>query len=303
VTPNWKGLRDIALDCERLNYDSVWIMDHFTYHGLPAVMESYTTLGALAAVTSKIRIGSLVTCNSYRSPAVLAKMVATLDVISNGRIEFGIGAGWKKDEYEMYGFDFPTSTKRIEMLQEATRLIKRIWTDEKVNFHGKYYHVENMDFGPRLIQRPHPPIWIGGKGDRLLQVVAELADYSNIYDVTRNEYHDKMELLKKRCADAGRDYRQIRKSLDLEVIIGKTEDEVRRKLKHAYEHQHFDSVSLMKKIPLEDYVKKRLIGTPEKCISQMQDWLVEDVDYVLVGWTMGLEDWVLFSEEIIPAVS
>ena len=305
VRSDWKGLQKLAVECERLAYDSIWIMDHFIddYHGLPAVLECYSTLAALAATTSKIRLGALVTCNSYRSPTLLAKMAATVDVISNGRLEFGLGAGWKEDEYRMYGYDFPKPRVRIEQLAEALAVIKKMWTEPNASFAGKYYRIDGMNFGPKLVQQPHPPIWIGGSGERLLlRVVAEHADYCNFSRVSREEYRHKMDVLKKHCSLVGRSYDSLKKSLNLQVHIARTEEEAKRKMKEDYEHQQIHPSRLGREPSLEAYKMKRLVGTPQQCIDQLKGWLQEDVDYVLVGWTMALDDWTLFAEEVIPAV-
>ncbi len=299
---DWEGLKRIALACEKLGYDSIWVMDHFTYHGLPSVMECYITLGALAAVTSRIRLGCLVTCNSYRHPPVAAKMAATLDVISKGRLEFGIGAGWKKDEYLMYGIEYPKPHMRIEQLKEALQVIKKMWTQAGASFHGKHYHIENMNFGPKMIQKPHPPIWIGGMGEKyLLRVVAELANYSNMgQHLSREDYRHKMDVLKKHCKAVGRNYDEIKKSVGLEVHIGKTEREARKRLVEAYEHQYFDPhAPLIEKGSVEEYASRRLVGTPEQCVLQLEKWLEEDIDYILVGWSMTLDDWTLFAKKVI----
>jgi len=304
VKSDWKGLKSIALECERLQYDSIWIMDHFTYHGLPAVLECYTTLSALAEATSKIRIGALVSCNSYRHPPLVAKMIATLDVISNGRINFGIGAGWKQDEYSMCGYEFPETLTRIEQLRESLLVIREMWANPTASFRGKHYHIEDMQCGPNCVQKPHPPIWIGGKGKNMLKVVAELGDYSNIEHSSLKDYRRRTTILKEQCKKTGRNYDDITKSIDMEVIIGKSEDEVRRKLRQAYNNQYFDSADKwVKKIPIDEYAATRLVGTPDQCASQLKTWLKEDIDYVLVGWTMNVDDWTLFAEEVIPTVS
>lgn len=303
VKPDWAGLKKIAQDVEGLGYDSLWVMDHFTYHGLPTVLECYTTLAALAASTSKIRLGALVGCNSYRLPTLTAKMAASLDVISNGRFNLGLGAGWKVDEYRMYGYDYPSARVRIEQLSEAVQVMKKTWTEPGASFSGKYYRMENMTFGPEPIQKPHPPVWIGGEGERyLLRVVAELADFSNIsQNFTKEEYRHKMEVLKQHCSAVGRDYNEIKKSLGLEVFIAGTKEEARRKLLSGYEAA--ESLAAAENRPptsIETYEKRKLVGTPETCVSELQEWLDNDVDYLMVGWTMTSDDWKLFAEKVVP---
>jgi alkanesulfonate monooxygenase SsuD/methylene tetrahydromethanopterin reductase-like flavin-dependent oxidoreductase (luciferase family) len=301
--PDWSGLKNMALKLEEWGYDSVWVMDHFDYHGSPSVLECYTTMAALAACTSKIRVGTLVSCNSYRSPPLAAKMGATLDLISNGRFNFGIGAGWKRDEYEMYGYDFPSAATRIDQLRESVQLVKRIWTEPSATVTEGYYRISDMKFGPTLIQKPHPPIWIGGGGEkRTLKVVAELADYSNLgQDMTREEYRHKTEVLKQHCHTVGRKYADIQKSLALYVLIGPTRREALRKMASAYD-DYLSHPPRYARYPstAEEYKSKRLVGTPEDCALQLGAWLELDVDYVMVGWTMGLPEWKLFAERVIP---
>ncbi len=136
----------------------------------------------------------------------------------------------------------------------------------------------------------------------MMKVMAEFADYSNMGQfVSREEYRDRMNVLKVHCSTVGRSYDEIKKSLGLEVIIAKSEDEAQRKMKEAYDHLHVEPDSWIEKGSLEDYASKRLVGTPEQCVSQLEKWLEEDIDYLLVGWTMTVDDWALFAEKVIPA--
>jgi alkanesulfonate monooxygenase SsuD/methylene tetrahydromethanopterin reductase-like flavin-dependent oxidoreductase (luciferase family) len=207
--------------------------------------------------------------------------VATIDVVSNGRINLGIGAGWKQGEYSMYGYDFPNNRTRIEQLREAVQLIKKMWTEHDVTYRGKYYRIEKMSFGPDLVQKPHPPIWIGGAGEKhALRIVAELADYSNMgEDLSMEEYAHKLAVLKKHCEAIGRDYSGIKKSLNLHVIIAKTEQEAKRRLAAEYEFQKHLFPETYHESNIGEYKKRRLVGTPEQCVSQLTDWLELEVDY------------------------
>ena len=152
----FERVRNVVLECERLGYDSIWLDDHLMYGKTP-ILECWTTLSALASLTAKIRLGTMVLCNSYRNPALLAKMAATLDVISNGRLELGIGAGVQKDEHEAYGIPFPKPSERIERMKEAVEIIKKLWTEENANYQGKYYTVNEAVCLPKPLQKPHPP--------------------------------------------------------------------------------------------------------------------------------------------------
>lgn len=163
----------------------------------------------------------LVTCNSYRYPSLLAKIAATVDVMTEGRLEFGIGAGWYKDEYEAYGIPFPDAKTRIEQLAEAVELIKRIWKDEKANFKGKYYTISDLVSLPKPLQKPYPPIWIGGKGRNLLRIAAQHADCANFDYCSTEDYRRRLEILRNECSKTGMDFGSIEKTWHGIVILDK----------------------------------------------------------------------------------
>lgn len=222
-------MQRLALHAEKLGYDSIWVFDHF--HTIPKVthrscFESWTTLAALASSTRTIRLGHVVTCNSYRNPTLLAKMSATLDVISGGRLEFGIGAGWYDLEYRAYGFPFEIPSVRIGKLDEATRIIRKMWSEDSTSFHGKYYKVDGAINFPKPVQKPYPPILVGGEGEQLLlRVVAELSDRCNFNGPIEN-YRRKLEILSKHCQSVGRDFTEIEKTILTDVVIKRTPEEV-----------------------------------------------------------------------------
>jgi len=208
---NYTSVEKITLDGERAGYDSIWSSDHFFLNDKAEklyCMEAWTLLAALAAKTKKIRLGTLVTCTSYRYPAVLAKIAATVDMISNGRVIFGLGAGWKESEYKAYGIPFPPLKERMDRLEEAIQIIKLLWTKPKASFEGKYYKIKNAISAPKPIQKPMPPIMIGGEGEkRTLRIVAKYADYCNLFFIPNLEH--KLEVLKNHCKDVGRDYEEV----------------------------------------------------------------------------------------------
>jgi alkanesulfonate monooxygenase SsuD/methylene tetrahydromethanopterin reductase-like flavin-dependent oxidoreductase (luciferase family) len=163
----WQTALEIAELIEDLGYDSIWLYDHF--HNVPrpaheAVFECWMTAAALSQATSRIRIGQMVGCNSYRHPSVLAKMTSTFDVISGGRLDWGIGAGWYENEYKGYGFDFPAPKDRIGMLRESVEIVKSMWTEPETTYKGKYYELSRAHCDPKPLQQPHPPIWIPSQG-------------------------------------------------------------------------------------------------------------------------------------------
>ena len=170
-------------------------------------------LGALATQTSKIRLGTLVSANSFRHPSLVAKMAATIDVISNGRLVFGIGAGWKELEYNAYGYDFPTTRVRLEQLEEAVQIIRLMWTEEVASFAGEYYRINKAFCSLKPKQKPHPPILVGGHGKKhTLRIVAKYADMCNITFQVGSELDELLGALKIHCRKAGRDYDSIEKT-------------------------------------------------------------------------------------------
>jgi F420-dependent oxidoreductase-like protein len=229
---SFNRVRDVVLECEQLGYDSVWLDDHLMFGKRP-VLECWTTLSALSAITAKIRLGTMVLCNSFRKPALLAKMAATLDVISNGRLEFGIGAGVQRDEHAAYGIPFPKPRDRIGRMKEAVEIIKKLWTEESASYQGKYYRINEAVCEPKPLQKPHPPITIGGSGEKLtLKVAAEHADRCDWGYVPSLElYKHKLDVLESHCKVIGRNFHQIEKSCWLEGLTLGTPDECRQKIR------------------------------------------------------------------------
>ena len=252
----WKVAVDVALKAEELGFHSIWVYDHF--HNVPrpaheAVFECWTTMAAISQRTSTIRLGQMVGCNSYRNPALLAKITSTLDVISGGRLEWGIGAGWYENEYRGYGFEFPKPKDRIGMLRESVEIVKSMWTNDETTYDGKYYRTVRANCDPKPLQKPTPPVWIGGGGEQLtLRVVAEHADCSN-FGGKPDEWARKREILKGHCAAVGRDESEIRKTWSPEVFIRSTEKELAERTRGGL---WGDSV--------ENWRDNNLVGTPEQ---------------------------------------
>ena len=261
----------------------------------------------------------MVTCNSYRHPALVAKMAATLDSISNGRLEFGIGAGWHKREYVAYGFPYPSLDERTSMLRESVHLIKRMWIEDKVTFIGEHYRTHEAICEPKPVQKPHPPIWIGGKGRSTLKVAAAYADGCNFAAEPR-EYLAKLELLKRYCDEIGRDHTQIRKSLYGRVILGRDEREVGSRLR-AYASKVQIPVASKISIALRhpekalSYVRKQIIqrrppaawivGTPEQCsetlLSYKRMGAGEFMLYIVDA--AEREPLRLFADKVMPTIN
>ena len=261
----WNVAVDVALRAEQLGFHSIWVYDHF--HNVPrpaheAVFECWTTMAAISQRTSRIRLGQMVGCNSYRNPGLLAKITSTLDVISGGRLEWGIGAGWYENEYRGYGFEFPKPKDRIGMLRESVEIVKSMWTNTETTYDGKYYKTVRANCDPKPLQKPTPPVWIGGGGEQLtLRVVAEHADCSN-FGGKPDEWAHKREILKGHCAAVGRDEAEIRKTWSPEVFIRSTEKELAERTKGGL---WGDSV--------ENWRDNNLVGTPEQVAEKVATYV------------------------------
>src|SRR6187200_417384 len=179
----WAKAVEIAQLAQRLGYDSVCVYDHV--HNVPrpaheAVFECWTTIAAISQRTTRLRLGQMVGCNGYRNPALLAKVTSTVDVISGGRLDWGVGAGWYEHEFRAYGYEFPAPKVRIGMLAESVQIVKAMWTEPDASFEGTYFTIDGAQCDPKPVQQPHPPVWIGGGGEQLtLRVVARHATHSN----------------------------------------------------------------------------------------------------------------------------
>jgi len=278
--PNFKYVKEVALQSEKLGFDSIWIYDHFFYEGyrdieteqVPDLLDCTTVMSALAALTNTVRIGSLVLCNSFRNPSLTAKIGATLDMISNGRLEFGIGAGWKENEYIAYGYPFPSPAVRIAQLKEAVTIIKKMWTEEKPSYKGKYYEIREALCEPKPVQKPHPPIWIGGEGEKLtLRVVAELADGSNWYGTPEHFAH-KLRVLENHCAKVGRSFDEIKKSWIGELFLLPKGSNVKSNIEKYLACMHVPEGSKAAS-EYAKYVRRNIAGTPDECISKIKEYV------------------------------
>ena len=271
----WQKAVDVALLAEKLGYHSIWVYDHF--HNVPrpaheAVFECWTTMAAISQRTSRIRLGQMVGCNGYREPALLAKITSTIDVISGGRLEWGIGAGWYENEFRGYGYQFPKPKDRIGMLKESVEIVKSMWTNTETSYDGDYYKLVRANCDPKPLQKPNPPIWIGGGGEQLtLRVVAEHADCSN-FGGKPEEWARKREILKGHCAAVGRDEEEIRKTWSPEVFIRSTEKEVAARTTGGLWGE-----------PVDSWRDGNLVGTPEQVAEKI-------AQYVAIGCT-GFVPW------------
>lgn len=258
----WAKAVEVAQLAERLGFDSLWVYDHF--HNVPrpaeeAVFECWTTIAAISQLTSTIRLGQMVGCNSYRSPALLAKITSNIDVMSGGRLDWGVGAGWYEQEYRAYGYDFPKPKDRIRMLDETVQIVRSMWTQGETTFQGDYYDVRRAQCDPKPLQQPHPPIWIGGGGEQLtLRTVAKYADCSN-FGGPPEVFAHKRDVLYEHCRSVGRDPDQIRLTWSPEIFIRRTEAEIEAAGSLALWGQAAD-----------EWQANNLVGTPEQVVEKMR---------------------------------
>jgi probable F420-dependent oxidoreductase len=235
---SWAGVRRTAELAEGCGWDSVWVSDHLfldwsKYGGsadAQGSLECWTTLAALAAVTSRVRLGSLALCNDLRNPALVAKMAATLDLLSAGRLELGLGAGWYEPEYRAAGLGFSSPAARIRRLGEAVTIITRLLEGEELSYEGQHYSVSQAICRPGPYREPRPPVWICGKGDLLLETAARVADgwnFSWLGDL--DLYRSRARVADVACDKVGRDPHELRRSVGAYVLVGKDEADARRR--------------------------------------------------------------------------
>lgn len=214
-------LRAVWQIADEAGFDHCWTYDHFASIGDDVagdVYEGWMLLAAMAEATSRVRIGCMVTGNTYRHPAVLAKMAATVDHLSGGRLEFGLGAAWAEVEHTMLGLEFGTVGERMDRFEEACQVIRSLWTSNRVTFTGSHYQLTDAVSEPKPVQQPHPPIWVGGKGrKRSLRVAAAYADVWNATGVSTREFGELSGVLDEHCAAIGRDPASIRRTIQLAV--------------------------------------------------------------------------------------
>ena len=289
---HWDTTLAAAQACEQAGLDSVWLADHFMFPDTNdvdkevPVFDCLVALGAIAASTSRIRIGELVVGVPYRNPALLAKMVTTLDVIAHGRTIVGLGAAWHDQEFAAYGWPFPSVRARMEMLEEAVQIVDRMMTQRPASFAGTHYRVANAYNDPRPVQQPRPPIMIGGSGEQAtLRIVAQYADFCNVGGDPATVAH-KFAVLRQHCERVGRSYDAVTRSNDIGILIAANERELAAK-KERYGDK-FD-----------------VIGTPDAVIEGLQRYAEVGSQYVTFHMRDAheIEPILLLGEQVVPVVA
>lgn len=317
----WDGLREVAVTAERSGFSSLWVSDHLFLdwgkYGGPddqqGAFECWTTLSALAAVTSRIRLGSLTLCNDFRNPALLAKMAATLDLISGGRLDLGLGAGWYEPEYEAAGLVFDPPGRRIARLGESLEVVGRLLQGEVVTYSGRYVSIEGALCRPRPRQAPRPPLWVGGKGDFLLKTALRGADgwnFSWLGDLAA--YKERLDSAQGISEEVGRDFNSLRRSVGVYLLAGKDEADARRRferLGRVTPDGVLSTGSAAGAVSWDEFKRTRFAGTTQEVIDRLGEIRELGVEEVIV--TLGtlpfqvsdLEDVELVGTEIAPALA
>jgi len=271
------SLKNLVTRAENRGFDSFWVMDHF--HQIPFVgkpeepmLESWTTISVLAGITTKIKLGTLMTGIIYRHSSILTKIGATLDVLSKGRLFMGIGAAWNEEESSAYGIPFPPVKERFLRLEEAIQIIRKMWTEEpSASFNGQYYQIKNAFCNPKPIQKPSPPIMVGGSGERqTLRIVAKYADACNLFG-SAETVKRKLSILKEHCRSVGRDYDSILRTKLGVVVIDDDKEMARKRLQQ-----------ISKGKPEEQIDEFAIYGTPEDVLRQKESLEDAGVQYLIV---------------------
>ena len=271
----WDTIIEASAKIEKLNYASVWVYDHF--HTVPSptqdpTFECWSLMAALSQVTKNVRIGQMCTCNSYRNPAYLTKVASTIDSMSGGRLEFAIGAGWYDQEYKAYGYDYPSGGVRLKMLEEALQIYIAMTTQDKASFEGDYYKIKGAINQPKPLQKPYPPLWVCGGGEKVtLKLLAKYGDYGN-WDVDVEGFVHKSKILKTHCEEQNRNYSDIKKTLHTNVIIGNNEKDLNEKINKIVD---------VTGIPKEMYIDRPLVGVKEKVFDTIDEFSSVECEYLI----------------------
>jgi F420-dependent oxidoreductase-like protein len=302
----WAVMRELAQWADAGPWESLWVYDHFHTVPVPteeATHEAWTLMAAFAASTERIRLGQMCTCMGYRNPAYLAKVAATVDHVSAGRVEMGIGGGWYEHEWRAYGYGFPPVGERLGMLDEGVQIMRQAWTQGVSTLAGEHYQVDGAICRPLPVQHGGIPLWIAGGGEtKTLRIAARYADYTN-FDATPETFTRKSEILAGHCRDLGRDFEEIVRSGNYNVVIGETDTDVRDKL--AWIVAHYEPL-----VPPDQLERYRnmfesgpLVGTPELIVQRLREAAAMGLSYAITNFVDLAYDRSsadLFARQVVP---
>ncbi|MGV8886267.1 MAG: LLM class F420-dependent oxidoreductase [Microbacteriaceae bacterium] len=307
----WRVMNGLAQAADAGPWESLWVYDHFHTVPVPseqATHEAWSLMAAFAATTTRIRLGQMCTCMSYRNPAYLAKVATTVDIISGGRAEMGIGAGWYQHEWEAYGYGFPGAGERLARLDEGVQIMKQAWETGTATVNGKHYQVDGALFYPQPLQKPGIPIWIAGGGEKVtLRIAAQYAQYTN-FDGHPEQFAHKSALLEQHCGDQGTSFAAITRSTNYNTVIASTEAEVADRL-DAIEARVTPYLGVEGAAGyMADYRSGTAlgVGTPEQVVEKLRHMESLGLGYAIHNFPeaaydrSGIE---LFEREVVPALS
>ena len=300
---SWEGLVNAARRAESLGFDSAWISDHFflslARYGGPdepyGSPEALTALAGLAAVTDRIRLGTLVLCAGFRHPAILAKSAVTIDLLSEGRLDLGLGAGWYDDEYRAFGYRVGRS--RFEVLEETIEVLSLLFGEkEPVTWEGRHYSLDEAYCRPRPAQRPGPPLWVGGKGGpRLARLVARRADgWNTVWAWTPEDYADRVRVLEEACERHDRDPATVRRSVGLYALVGEDERDLDARWRAL---QRWTPGGALNGSALGSWGRDKIVGTPDRVVERLAAFAALGVEELIVS--VGSLPFAVFDDDAV----
>lgn len=309
VDRHWQVMRDLAQYADDAAWDSLWVYDHFHTIPLPtdeATHEAWTLMAAYAATTTRIKLGQMCTAMSYRNPVYLAKVAATVDVISGGRLQMGIGGGWYEHEWRAYGYGFPSAGVRLARLDEGVQIMRDAWREGKVSFDGKHYQADGAIVAPKPLQSNGIPLWIAGGGEqKTLRIAAQYAQYTNFTPVPE-EFKRKSEILAQHCRDVGTDFDAIVRSANFTAIVGSSEADVQDRLARIRDRFVGFVGEKGADAMIAATATEAATGTPEQVVEKLQQARDLGCEYGICYFPdaaydrSGVE---LFEREVIPALT
>jgi F420-dependent oxidoreductase-like protein len=307
---HWEVMRSLAQHADQGPWESVWVYDHFHTVPVPtdeATHEAWTLMAALGAATQRVRLGQMCTCMAYRNPAYLAKVAATVDIVSGGRTEMGIGAGWYEHEWRAYGYGFPGPAERLGMLDEGVQIMRQLWTTGRAELDGRHYQVDGATCRPLPLQDGGIPLWIAGGGEKkTLRIAAKYARYTNFGSGDPAAFARKSEILAEHCREVGTDFDAIVRSDNYNVVLGATEADVKDKL--AWIRNHYEPYLPPDRLEstVEQFASGPLVGTPEQVVEKLKDAQGRGLGYAILFFVDAAYDRDgidLFADQVIPALT
>lgn len=306
----WPIMRDLAAYADAGPWDSLWVYDHFHTVPVPtdeATHEAWSLMSAYAATTSRIKLGQMCTAMGYRNPVYLAKVAATADIISGGRVQMGIGGGWYQHEWEAYGYGFPSAGARLKMLDEGVQIMRDAWRDGRVSLQGKHYQVKDAIVAPKPLQEGGPPMWIAGGGEKVtLKIAAKYAQYTNFTSEPDGFVH-KSQVLADHCRAVGTDYDAIVRSSNFNAVIGTSESDVKDRMARLRAQQTAKADGSAVDVMLGTVsAPESATGTTEQAVEKLKRMQELGCEYAIMYFPEAAYDRTgieLFEREVIPALT